>query len=99
MKTLIRCCAVLALCAALTPPPAAVAGPGSSIFTEYFDCALNSVGARLVECDGIVYTEGQQSGYFRYREWEPCDGGGTTFQWYRWNGSGWTPIDPPSPEC
>jgi hypothetical protein len=74
--------------------------PTSEIFDTYFDCQLNEVGFRILSCGGHVYTQGQQSGAYRLREWTHCDTGAYSYQWYAWNGSGWTAIaGPPQASC
>jgi hypothetical protein len=78
----------------------AAALPTSQISDSFQDCALFEVGWRIVTCGGVIYKDGDQVADFRLREWERCDTGAYSYQWYAWNGSGWTPISgTPQPTC
>ena len=100
MKTFVRLSFVIALAVGFMLPPVASALPKDDIYTLYFNCAMEEVGLHWITCGGGIVTDGQQSGYFRYREWTPCDTGTWHYQWYRWNGTGWTAISgQPTAEC
>ncbi len=70
------------------------------IYTEYFDCALNTNGWELDGCDESYTSSGQLSGVFKEVEVDPCTCSGHSDTFYQWNGSIWVQIDPPpTPTC
>jgi len=89
------------LSTAIAPPPRATAAPGSDIWTEFYDCALNQVGEKFRGCDSTGFNWGQLSGYFKEIESCQCEGTSCTESWYKWNGTGWVYIgsSEPAPEC
>ncbi|SRR6266498_916040 len=101
MHTLARfSLALLLLIASTTFAPRAHALRCHVVYTEYFDCALNSVGWELEGCDESYTSSGQLSGAFKEVEVSPCVCSGHTDTYYQWNGSSWVLLSgPPSPSC
>lgn len=74
--------------------------PTSEVWDTYYDCALNENGWTVLTCGGHRYSEGTLAGSYRLREWMHCTYGTYSYQWYAWNGSGWTAISgPPAASC
>ena len=74
--------------------------PVNEVWDTYYDCALNDVGLRILSCGGHIFTDGQQSGAYRYREQTHCETGAWTGRWYYWSGSSWVLFSgPPGPNC
>jgi hypothetical protein len=99
-RAIIVVAAMVLLATAIAPPPRATASPGSDIWTEYYDCALNQVGEKFRGCGGSGFNWGQLSGYFKEIEACSCSEPTCTDTWFKWNGSSWVQLSgPPSPEC
>jgi hypothetical protein len=54
----------------------------------------------VLTCGGHRNSDGVLAGDYRLREWWHCNYGTYVYQWYYWNGSGWTAFSgPPGPNC
>src|SRR5947209_3157620 len=83
------------LAASLVIMSGARALPPNEVDDTFYDCAVNEVGYHDLWCSGHVFSGGQQSGAYRFREIIPCDTGNYSSQWYYWNGSSWVAFSGP----
>jgi len=89
--------ALLVLLSATTFAPPAQALP-NEIYTEYFDCNVQFVGWRLIECDASSISGGAQAGAYKSVERIRCDGSGSTIIWYDCSSGGCVRMSsPPTP--
>ncbi|HEX6085976.1 MAG TPA: hypothetical protein VF266_15695 [Thermoanaerobaculia bacterium] len=86
--------AVLVLLGTTTWAPPAQALP-NEIYTEYFDCNVQFIGWRLIECDATSTSGGAQSGYYKSVERTRCDGTSSNVTWYQCSGGTCTVISSP----
>ena len=74
--------------------------PVNEVWDTFFVCSGEEVGYRILGCDNVIYSGGQQSGDYKLREWTNCTYGNHSSAWYYWNGSGWTQFtSTPTPNC
>ena len=76
------------------------AGPTHEVWDTFYDCALNENGWLLHTCGGSHQQGGTLAGDYRLRETFHCQTSAYAYQWYYWNGTGWTAFSgPPGPNC
>lgn len=75
--------------------------PVNEIWDTFFVCSGEEVGYRILGCDNVIYSSGQQTGDYKLREWTNCQYGSYNSAWYYKNSSGgWTQFSgTPVPNC